>query len=92
MVMVTHRLGVIRRLDVNRVVVMDQGKIAEEGHPEELLRKPNGLYANLAREQGIFPLRVVEEDTTDDAVQVNGKRIVSATKGNETTVALQAAE
>jgi ABC-type multidrug transport system fused ATPase/permease subunit len=53
MVMVTHRLGVIRSLGVNRVVVLDKGRIVEEGHPEDLLRIPGGLYAGLAREQGI---------------------------------------
>jgi len=53
MAMVTHRLGVVRSLGVNRVIVLDKGKIAEMGHPEELLKKENGLYASLAREQGI---------------------------------------
>ena len=53
MIMVTHRLGVVRALDVNRVIVMEKGEIAESGHPEDLLRKPDGLYASLAREQGI---------------------------------------
>lgn len=55
MVMVTHRLGVVRSLDVNKVVVLEQGEIAEFGDPEELLRK-GGIFASLAREQGIFPL------------------------------------
>ena len=53
MVMVTHRLGVVRSLKVNRVIVLDKGKIVEQGHPEDLLRQPDGLYASLAREQGI---------------------------------------
>jgi ABC-type multidrug transport system fused ATPase/permease subunit len=53
MVMVTHRLGVVRALDVNRVIVLEKGEIAESGHPEELLRKKDGLYASIAREQGI---------------------------------------
>lgn len=53
LVMVTHRLGVVRSLDVNRVVVLDKGKIVEEGHPEELLQDEGSLYAGLAREQGI---------------------------------------
>ena len=53
MVMVTHRLGVIRSLHVNRVIVLDKGRIVESGHPETLLRNPDGLYASLAREQGI---------------------------------------
>jgi len=51
-VMVTHRLGVIRSLGVNKVVVLERGKIAEIGHPEQLL-KQNGIFAQLAREQGI---------------------------------------
>ena len=53
MVMVTHRLGVIRSLDVNRVIVLDKGEIVESGHPEDLLRNQDSLYASLAREQGI---------------------------------------
>jgi subfamily B ATP-binding cassette protein HlyB/CyaB len=53
MIMVTHRLGVVRALGVNRVIVLERGEIAESGHPEELLRKEDSLYASLAREQGI---------------------------------------
>jgi len=56
MVMVTHRLGVVRSLDVNRVIVLDRGKIVEEGHPEDLLQDEGSLYAGLAREQGITKL------------------------------------
>lgn len=56
MVMVTHRLGVVRAIGVNRVFVMEKGRIVEEGHPEDLLKLPNGLYASLAREQGITSL------------------------------------
>ena len=57
MVMVTHRLGVIRSLDVNRVIVLDKGMVVEDGHPEVLLGKENGLYTALAREQGIVAKR-----------------------------------
>ena len=52
MVMVTHRLGAVKALDVNRVIVMEKGEIVESGHPEDLLEK-NGVYASLAYEQGI---------------------------------------
>jgi ABC-type multidrug transport system fused ATPase/permease subunit len=55
MLMVTHRLGVVRSLGVNKVVVLDQGKIVEQGHPEDLLQR-GGVYAQLAQEQGIYPL------------------------------------
>ncbi|EED94638.1 predicted protein, partial [Thalassiosira pseudonana CCMP1335] len=50
MLMVTHRLGVVRSLGVNKVVVLEQGSIVEIGHPEELL-KSGGIYSQLAREQ-----------------------------------------
>lgn len=53
MVMVTHRLGAVRSLGVNRVIVLEKGQIVETGHPEALLRKKDGRYAALAREQGI---------------------------------------
>merc|ERR1712166_528408 len=56
MVLVTHRLGVIRSLDVNRVIVLDKGKIVEHGNPEILLQDEGSIYAGLAREQGIIKL------------------------------------
>lgn len=56
MMMVTHRLGVVRSLNVNRVIVMEHGRIVESGHPEDLLQKEGGLYAGLAREQGIVAM------------------------------------
>jgi len=56
MVMVTHRLGVIRSTGVNQVLVMKKGKIVESGHPEELLRNPNSSYSKIALEQGITSL------------------------------------
>ena len=56
MAMVTHRLGVVRSLGVNKVVVLEGGEIVEVGHPEVLLER-GGAYARLAREQGIVPLR-----------------------------------
>jgi len=56
MLMVTHRLGVIRSLDVNKVVVLERGKVVEIGHPEKLLRKEGGFYSQLAKEQGIVAL------------------------------------
>lgn len=55
MLMVTHRLGVIRSLSVNKVIVLERGKVAEMGHPEDLLRT-GGIYFQLAQEQGITAL------------------------------------
>ncbi len=45
---IAHRLSTISRMD--RIVVMDDGKIVEEGNHEELLAK-NGLYAGFWHRQ-----------------------------------------
>lgn len=49
---IAHRLSTIAKMD--RLVVLDQGRIIEEGRHEDLLRK-GGLYASLwARQSGGF--------------------------------------
>ena len=47
-ILVSHRVSCIRGAD--RVVVLDKGRMAEYGSPEELL-KANGLYANMVQQQ-----------------------------------------
>lgn len=47
-VVVSHRLSAFR--DCDRVIVLKEGRIAEEGTPDELLLK-NGLYAEMYRMQ-----------------------------------------
>mmetsp|Transcript_43334 Transcript_43334/g.101650 ORF Transcript_43334/g.101650 Transcript_43334/m.101650 type:complete len:401 (+) Transcript_43334:1672-2874(+) len=56
MVLVTHRLNVIRSLGVNKIVILSKGKIIEQGDPEVLLRDSNSVYASMAREQNIEAL------------------------------------
>ncbi|MGW0607821.1 ABC transporter ATP-binding protein [Streptomyces sp. NPDC002640] len=46
---ITHRLANARCAD--RIVVMDAGRIVETGTYEQLLRRPNGLFAELHRLQ-----------------------------------------
>ena len=65
MLMVTHRLGVVRSLGVNKVVVLEAGEIVEMGHPEDLLRS-GGVYSQLAAEQGIHPLNGDSYDSTQE--------------------------
>jgi len=45
---IAHRLSTIARMD--RIVVLDQGRIVEEGKPEELI-EGEGLFASLWRRQ-----------------------------------------
>mgnify|MGYP001570559277 FL=1 len=44
-IVIAHRLSTIRKM--NRVVVIDNGKITEEGSHEELLNQENSLYKKL---------------------------------------------
>jgi subfamily B ATP-binding cassette protein HlyB/CyaB len=46
---IAHRLSAVR--NSHRIIVMDKGQIVEEGPHEELLEKPQGLYARLWRMQ-----------------------------------------
>ena len=46
--MVAHRLSTVRHCD--RILVVDGGRIAEEGTYEELIEK-NGIFAELVERQ-----------------------------------------
>jgi ATP-binding cassette subfamily B protein len=48
-IVITHR--VFTSWDFNKIVVIDDGRILEQGTHEELMRKPNGTYAKLYRHQ-----------------------------------------
>ena len=47
---IAHRLDTI--LDFDRVVVMDEGKIAEIGAPGELMRMKGSMFGALVESQG----------------------------------------
>ncbi|KEQ68866.1 putative ABC transporter [Aureobasidium namibiae CBS 147.97] len=47
---VAHRLRTL--LDFDFIVVMDAGRIVEQGHPQELLRKENGWFSRLWESNG----------------------------------------
>jgi ATP-binding cassette, subfamily B, bacterial len=53
-ILITHSLALARTAD--RVVVVDDGRIAQEGTPEDLLAVP-GPFRRLAAEQGLVPRR-----------------------------------
>lgn len=46
--MIAHRLSTIRNADL--IVVMDQGRIAEQGTHDSLMKR-KGIYYNLVRQQ-----------------------------------------
>ena len=51
MILIAHRLSTVAHCD--RIFVIDHGKIAEQGSPEELLAL-GGLYKTLHDQQGVM--------------------------------------
>ena len=49
LITVAHRLTNIQEYD--RVIVMGEGKILEDGNPKELLKKPMGFFSSLFRQE-----------------------------------------
>lgn len=48
-IVIAHRLSTIMKMD--RIVVIDQGKIIEMGDHQELLKKKGGFYKSLWSKQ-----------------------------------------
>lgn len=52
-IVIAHRLSTIASLD--RIIVLENGKIVEQGSHHELLKNPNGVYHHLwSRQSGAF--------------------------------------
>ncbi|MGV9247016.1 ABC transporter ATP-binding protein [Streptomyces sp. NPDC003710] len=61
-VLVTHRLAATANAD--RIYVLDQGRVAEEGTHDQLMARPDGLY------QGMFTAQAAQFGLTAPAVQL----------------------
>lgn len=48
-IVIAHRLSTIQKMD--RIVVLDEGEIAEQGSHQQLLQRKNGTYAKLWKHQ-----------------------------------------
>jgi subfamily B ATP-binding cassette protein HlyB/CyaB len=48
-IIIAHRLSALR--DAGRILVMDRGRLVEQGAPDELLARPGSVYAHLFAEQ-----------------------------------------
>lgn len=44
-IVIAHRLSTVRRAD--KIVVLEEGRVQEEGRHEELVRRPHGIYRRL---------------------------------------------
>jgi len=42
---IAHRLSTVRRAD--QIIALERGRVAEVGRHDELLTRPNGVYAKL---------------------------------------------
>ena len=60
-IMIAHRLSTLR--DADRLIVIERGKIAEEGTHAELLAKEDGVYKKLftLQEEALKTAGILEE-------------------------------
>ncbi|MHB9071831.1 MAG: ATP-binding cassette domain-containing protein, partial [Sedimentisphaerales bacterium] len=68
---IAHRLSTLRR--ATRIVVVDQGQIAESGTHQELIDK-DGIYARLLRIQGQKHMPTVEQLSVESKLDEQGKQ------------------
>jgi ATP-binding cassette subfamily B protein len=70
-IVIAHRLSTVRMLD--RILVFEQGVVAEQGSHEELVRRPKGVYKRLFERQalGLLPDQQQDEDATEEETELS---------------------
>ena len=63
---IAHRLSTVRRAD--QILVLDQGKIVEQGRHEELLTQPGSVYAKL------YATQLVDEESDSESLSDSGEQ------------------
>ena len=63
---IAHRLSTVRRAD--QILVLDQGKIVEQGRHEELLTQPSSVYAKL------YATQLVDEESGPESLSDSGEQ------------------
>jgi ATP-binding cassette subfamily B protein len=63
---VAHRLSTVRALD--RLIVLQKGRIVEQGTHDALIQKPDGLYRRLFERQALSLTSALATDTAASAV------------------------
>jgi ABC-type multidrug transport system fused ATPase/permease subunit len=63
-IVIAHRLSTIQKMD--RIIVIDQGRILEQGSHSELLEKENSLYKKLWELQAGGFLKEEDEDEEEE--------------------------
>lgn len=69
-IVIAHRLSTVT--DCDNIVILDQGRVIEQGTHDELLAKPNGHYAGIWNSQRTH--RKLHEDKKEE-ISVDGKQV-----------------
>ena len=70
-IVIAHRLSTV--IDADTIVVIEEGRIAEQGSHGDLLERRDGVYARFHRGAGERGLQLVD-DRTDDVAPLGGRR------------------
>lgn len=76
MISIAHRLSTIQRAD--KIIVMRDGEVVEEGNHAELMAKPDGAYA------GLVNLQNLNNQSSDRRIDVHSSDITETKESSDT--------